>query len=195
IILHVVDTILPDGESVHAVAHSLGSASLLRAAIKDPERFSSLILMEPPGMTRSQSFIQLARRVGLKIARNHLYAARKHPSLSVSLRRVIRAQLSSAGVIIKNPKLALEEAHTARRYNLANGTASVHALEIPVYIIKAHGDELFTTGNLPEFEHILELAGAYCSITDRHAGHDTFWLHPQQTAQTVNIFISRHHEK
>lgn len=194
IILGVLDATLPDGESVHAVAHSLGSASLLRAAIKNPEQFLSLILMEPPGVTSSQSFLQLARRVGFKIVRNHLYAARKHPSLSASLRHVIRTQLSSISVIMQNPRLALKEANAARQHSLEGDVASVYALEIPVYIVRAHSDELFIAKQLPESEDILELAGSYCSTLDRHAGHDTFWLHPEQTAQTVDVFINRHHK-
>lgn len=71
IIAQVLAAMLPERQKMHAAAHSLGSAALLRAAKKHPERFTGLLLMQPPGMSGRQGFLQLARRVGMKTVKNH----------------------------------------------------------------------------------------------------------------------------
>lgn len=46
-LLTVLETMLP-GEAVHAVGPSMGAATLLHAALTEPERFASLTLLIPP---------------------------------------------------------------------------------------------------------------------------------------------------
>ncbi|MBE7324523.1 alpha/beta hydrolase [Nocardioides sp. Y6] len=46
-LLALLDAWLP-GEAVHGVGPSMGCATLLHAAVKDPERFTSLTLLVPP---------------------------------------------------------------------------------------------------------------------------------------------------
>ncbi|WP_010524106.1 alpha/beta fold hydrolase [Nesterenkonia sp. F] len=46
-LLTVLETMLP-GEAVHAVGPSMGAATLLHAALAEPERFASLTLLVPP---------------------------------------------------------------------------------------------------------------------------------------------------
>lgn len=46
-LLALLDHVAP-GEQVHGVGPSMGSATMLHAALKDPERFSSLTLVVPP---------------------------------------------------------------------------------------------------------------------------------------------------
>src|SRR5262245_38109117 len=49
---------------IHAVAHSLGGAAVLRVAKEQPEKFASITIMQPPGrLGRRQSFGELLTRV------------------------------------------------------------------------------------------------------------------------------------
>ncbi len=56
-LLAVLDTVAP-GEVVHGVGPSMGTGTLLHAAVADPQRFASLTLMVPPtawGTRRAQA--------------------------------------------------------------------------------------------------------------------------------------------
>lgn len=189
IIVSALEHVLPNGDSVHAIAHSLGSVALLRAAATQPERFLSLFLMQPPGIYSQQGLFRLARRVSRKSYNNHFYAIRKNPSVPTSLKRVVRSQLASSGHVLKNPRLALKEANFARRTDLLEDLSAVQALGIPTHIMNAHSDELFGNTHLLEYEQIIELVGPHSSVLDEHAGHDTSWLHPERTTETVSAFI------
>ncbi|HAM45630.1 MAG TPA: alpha/beta hydrolase, partial [Propionibacteriaceae bacterium] len=46
-LLQILDELAP-GESVHAVGTSMGTGTLLHAALRDPGRFASLTLVLPP---------------------------------------------------------------------------------------------------------------------------------------------------
>ena len=189
IILSVLDASLDADVAVHGVAHSLGSLSLLRAAALRPERFKSLILMQPPGITAELSLLQLARRVSRKTTNNHINTARRGVYPSASLRHVLRSLLSSFHVIARNPRLALKEANVARKHSLADDIASVRTHGIPMHVITAHGDELFSVKDELGYEQIVQLDGSFSSLLDKTAGHDTFWMHPEQTAELVDSLV------
>lgn len=155
IALAILKGTIPEGAKVYGVAHSLGSVALLRAAAIAPDRFIEIILMQPPGVTSPQSFSELFRRVSRKTIKNtsstvrdrHLYRLKKsksNPPRSATTRKLIKSQLSSGYVIAKNPRLALNEALTAISYDITSDISKVKNLKIPVYIIKAPADELFS---------------------------------------------------
>lgn len=203
IILSVLAATMPDGEKVYGVAHSLGSAALLKAAQAAPERFIELVLMQPPGLADGQQFSTLVRNVSRKTLRNnvstlrdrHLHKLMKHYDAakkpkSATTRKLIRSQLSSGYFIAKNPLLALREAQAAIAYDITDDAAVVKSSGVPVHIMRAHGDELFSTSKTdPRHERIMELEGVYSNIADENAPHDTFWLHPEQTAQLIDASI------
>ena len=77
IILEILDASVSQEQKVIGVAHSLGSAALLKAAQEAPERFSQLVLMQPVGLAGEHSFGSLLRRVGRKTVKNHINAWRR----------------------------------------------------------------------------------------------------------------------
>lgn len=203
IILGILKAIVPEGEKVYAVAHSLGSAALLKAARDTPNRFIELILMQPPGLTGELSFSTLLRRVSKKTVQNtastlrdrHLHRIKRQPGKnhrprSATTRKLLRAQASSGYFIAKNPVLALREAHAARQYDITSDATVARKSGIPVHVIRAPGDELFSpTKTGPKSERIMHLEGAYSNLADIHAPHDTFWLHAERTAEIVDGII------
>lgn len=188
IVMSALMATVPENEKVHAVAHSLGSATLLRAAREHPERFASLLLMEPSGIVSIQSLRELVHRASIKTKNNQQAVSRNEPS--VTLRQIIRAQLASSVIIARNPILAFKEARVATRHSIADDIVAIMRLNIPIHIVNAYGDELFSIDRAGiGYDQIMTFAGSYSSITDKSAGHDTFWIHPEQTAQLVDTFI------
>jgi pimeloyl-ACP methyl ester carboxylesterase len=59
--LHVLEQMLVEGESCDAIAHSLGTAAIVQAALLQPKRFKNIILMQPVGLIEPQSFQILMR--------------------------------------------------------------------------------------------------------------------------------------
>lgn len=190
IILQVMDSMFGSDKKISGIAHSLGSLSLLRAAATYPERFSSLILMQPSGLTSAQSLFRIAMKASRKIGRNHFVVKKSSTLLTTSQRHVLLSQLSSAKTIIRNPRLAIREADVARSYSLSEDLAAIHSYGTPVYIMRSRSDELFDNDDSIIFDPAISY-GSYSTFNCRFLGHDTFWTHPQLTAETVDTLISK----
>ena len=208
IVLSLVETTVPQGEKVHAVAHSLGSAAVLRAAQEAPERFASLTLMQPVGMVGEQSFPELLGRVGKKVTKNQVGALRSqdplrqpHTGYAASAdtesavrysTRVARSQLAGSGVLTRQPVLAMQEATAVGSYDIADDIAKVKELGIPVNIVKAHSDEMFDTDKVDTgYAGIADSVDSYSSVADITARHDNFWLQPERTAAIIGQLIQK----
>lgn len=208
VVLSLVETTVPQGEKVHAVAHSLGSAAVLRAAQEAPERFASLTLMQPVGMVGEQSFPELLGRVGKKVSKNQAGALRsqdpqRQPKTGYAASadtesairystRVARSQVAGSGVLAKQPVLAIQEATAVGSYDIADDIAKVKELGIPVNIVKAHSDEMFDTDKVDMgYAGIADSVDSYSSVADRTARHDTFWLQPERTAAIIGQLIQK----
>jgi len=211
IILSVLEATIPGGDKVHGVAHSLGSAALLKAAQQAPELFASLTLMQPVGMVGEQSFPELLGRVGKKVTMNQLGAlggqdpGRPETGYKASVDeesaihysgRVAWAQLAGSVVIAEQPALAIEEASAVGSYDIADDLAAMKAmkamkaLKIPVNIVTAHSDEMFDTAEVDEkYAGIAKFVDSYSSVADPTARHDTFWMQPERTARIVDELL------
>lgn len=208
VVLSLLETSVPKGEKVHAVAHSLGSAAVLRAAQEAPERFASLTLMQPVGMVGEQGFPELLGRVGKKVTKNQVGALRSQdpqnqsstgyaasadtePAVRYST-RVARSQLAGSGVLTRQPVLAIQEATAVGSYDIADDLAKIKELGIPVNIVKAHSDEMFDTDKVDGgYAEIVDSVDSYSSVADRSARHDTFWLQPERTAAIIGQLIQK----
>lgn len=208
VVLSILESSLPKGEKVHALAHSLGSAAVLKAAQEAPDLFESITIMEPIGMVGAQDFSELGGRVGKKVGKNLLGSLRAQSparrsnegyAASVdresSLRyfgRVALAQLAGSGVIGKQPALALEEALAVGRYGIADDVAKVTELGIPVHIVAARNDEMFDYDKvMAGYEANIHTATSVSSVADAGARHDTFWMQPERTARIFRQLIHR----
>lgn len=205
VVLNLVEASVPTGEKIHVVAHSLGSAAILRAAQEDPERFASITLMQPLGMVGQQSFVEMAGRVSRKVAGNQISALRRQdpnrqPKVGYAAnvddesarsytKRVFKAQLAGSQVLTTQPTLALREAIAAGKYNITDDIARVTELSIPVHIVVAHGDEMFDNDKVHAGYEAGIAASSYSSVADRGARHDTFWMQPTRTAAIVSQLI------
>lgn len=199
IIQGILASVVPANKKIYAVAHSLGSTSILKVVQENPERFTGVILMQPPGLFDKPTFFKLVRRVARKSRKNHTSALKNifprkgggtdEATKTVSLRKVFRAQLSSGKLIARNPSLALKEAQAAIEHTIADDIARVEKLGIPVNVIWANSDELFSIHEDGWHAQLLKLPGSYSSINDKNAGHDTFWMQPKRTACIIDSLI------
>lgn len=194
VLLDVLDERTAADEKVHAVAHSLGSGALLKAAIQRPEKFKSITIMEPAGAVGQQGLTELLGRVGKKVVKNQVGAAMGQDSETFSKdghyvasadsesairfsNRVNSAQLAAGGTILKNPALAVSESLAAGRYDLTDETIQVIDLGIPVHIVKAQSDEMFDTDKVDmRLEGLLDHGASISSVADPTARHDTSWI-------------------
>lgn len=208
VVLGLVEATVPQGEKVHAVAHSLGSAAVLKAAQEAPERFASLTLMQPVGLVGEQSFPKLLGRVGKKVTMNQIGALRsqdpqRRPKTGYAASadtesairysaRVARSQVAGSGVLAKQPVLAVQEATAVGSYDIADDIVKVKELGIPVNIVKSHSDEMFDTDKVDiGYSGIADSVDSYSSVADRSARHDTFWLQPERTAAIIGQLIQK----
>ena len=206
VVLSVLEATHSPDEPVHAVTHSLGSAAVLRAAQQAPERFASITMMEPLGMTERQSFGRLAFSAIKKTFSNQRNAMRGQspdslPAEGYAARidsepraryagRVFAAQAVAGGVIGKRAALAYKEARDSGSYDMASDVAKVTESGIPVHVVTAYGDEMFNRANV-EAAHvdIGDRATSHSTVADREAAHDTFWMQPERTAEIADQII------
>lgn len=206
LVVRVVKAVAPEAATVHAVAHSLGAAAVLRAAPQVPEQFASVVLMQPIGLSGGQRFREQAARVGRKAAKNQLRALRRQDperpprhgyaaavdteSALGFFTRVARAQLAGFGVLLRHVRLALREASAAGAYELAEDARKVRELGIPVHVVKAQGDELFDTDRVDAgYERVVDAVTSYSCVADPEARHDACWLQPARSAQIVRQLV------
>lgn len=198
IILSVLAYLLKKDEKVIAVAHSLGSASLLRAARLKPKLFTALILMQPSGMGQPQTLLQVAGRVGIKTIKNHSHSRAQKVitpnSGFIGHRQIVKAHLASSSLVARNPLLALREAKVAIRHMIIEDSKAVSDKGVRVHIIQSQGDELFHKRSSIDYEQIIGLSGSLSSLADEKSYHDTFWLQPEQTAAMIAA-LTKHLEK
>ncbi|MEV8267824.1 alpha/beta hydrolase [Microbacterium sp. NPDC076911] len=69
-LLTLLDHVAP-GEPVHAVGPSMGTGTLLHAAVRDPERFSTLTLVVPPTAYKSRVAQAEHYRLGASLIESH----------------------------------------------------------------------------------------------------------------------------
>lgn len=197
------------GERVHAVAHSLGAVGTLRAALRSPDLFASIILMQPAGLTGKTTLTNLAKRASKKTVHNQVNAAKgqkphitdqdSHYTAAIdeesALRmstRTTKAHLAAGAVLTKNVRLATEEALVVRDVTITDLIKQVTELGIPVNIVTSYGDELFDDSKIFDETNIntlLETGASISTIADPEAGHDTIWAQPKRTAQIIGSLV------
>jgi pimeloyl-ACP methyl ester carboxylesterase len=188
--LMALSELLPGLTKVAAVAHSLGTAGILKAAQSCPERFDSLILMQPVGLAGIQTFKDLFKK-GLRKNRNDHRLVGGMP-LNSERRFVAKAQIASMGLIVRQPLLALREAQAIGIYNIAEDIKKVVARGIPVHLVVSKHDEYFEYTEV--HDQLRTLDGIVTSITildEPHHGHSISWLDPELTSELTVTLLAR----
>lgn len=208
VVLDVLEAAHPRPERVNAVGHSLGAAAILRAAITAPERFASITLVQPLGMTGNKTMRELSAAATGKTIKNQIeafkgqdptdlpetgYAARIDSETPLRYAgRVAAAHAAGFGVLAKRPMLTYKEAKQSGKYEIVEDVARVSELGIPVHMVMAYSDDLFDYSEVEAtHEKIGEHAASHSTVADREARHDTAWLQPERTAEIISQIITK----
>jgi alpha-beta hydrolase superfamily lysophospholipase len=208
VVLGLLETGSATQGKIHAIAHSLGSAAVLKAAQEAPERFASITLFQPVGLVGGQNVAELSLRATKKVANNQAGALRNQDPSRQDERgyaanvdsesagqfsgRVVIAQLAGGAILAKQPALAGREARASGRYEIADDIAKITALGIPVNIVTAYNDEMFDHEKVDVgHEQIANSVTSFSTVADQAARHDTFWMQPERTAKIVEQLISQ----
>jgi alpha-beta hydrolase superfamily lysophospholipase len=189
IIVEVLKATVKSGERVHAVAHSLGAASVLKAAQLQPEYFASLILMQPAGIvSEPQTVYELARRSARKLSINQKVARLSNDGDLPG--RVARTRFFSAAIIAKQPMLAWREAAAAGEYDITEDLQRVADLGVPIHLVISKNDEMFDHDKAARHQRTLgRIVQSYTVLEEPTANHDSFWIYPQNTATIVKSLV------
>lgn len=206
VVLSVLEAAHPNAERVHAMGHSLGAAAVLRAAIADPERFESITLMQPLGMTGNKTLAEMAFVATKKTIKNQIeafggqdptdlpeegYAARIDSETGLHYaKRVAIAQSAAGRVLGRRPLLTYKEAAQSGEYEIYDDIAKVNELGIPVHVVTAYGDDMFDYAEVEATHSIIgDHAASHSTIADKSARHDAFWLQPERTAEIMSQIV------
>lgn len=204
--LDIIRAKVPPVEKIDAVGHSLGCATLLLAAQKEPWRFKSITLMQPVGMVGEQSLLEMAGRSAKKVAsiqggaiikgqspkrrfsKAHQAKFDSEGRLSYS-GRILRAQNAAGKLLLSHPGLAIDEANAARRYDIQQDLEKVSQLGIPINIVTSKSDEFFDNDKVLPYESIADDISSYSMVAERKARHDTLWMQPRRTAKIIGSLL------
>ncbi len=179
--LMALNELLPGHSKVTAVAHSLGTAAVLKAVQLNPERFDTLILMQPIGLAGEQPFTDLFRR-SLRKNRNNYKTAKDMTSL-LGHKSVAKAQFGSMTTITKQPLLAIREAMAIGDYSIMEDIKSVVDNGIKVHLVISKFDEYFDYDKMQnQIEDLDNIVTSITLLDEPHHGHDINWLDPALTA-------------
>ncbi len=189
VLLSFIEATVPKGTKISAVAHSLGAGAVTEAVRKRPDRFKNVILFQPVGMSGQHSVPELAAKTTKKVINDHIKALQSKNPVS-QLSHVLKTQIAGAGVLVSNPYLALREAKAAGNYDIASGLAEIATHGIPVHIVTANSDELFDQNKINSYyPQVADNVASMSTVSDKNAGHDTFWTQPENTAEIVRQLI------
>lgn len=190
-------------KKINLVAHSLGAAAVLRAAQQMPDKISSIILLEPVGMTEPQGLGTIMKKSSKKNLRNQknseaIAASIPNETKSSIKKLLTKSQLGATALMARNIPLATRESLEAAKYSIDADAKAVASLGIPVHVIRAQADELFNQtqadatygldGYMTDGQTVPidGLFASYSVMADPEAGHDTSWLRPKATAIAVS---------
>jgi len=190
------------GTKVHAVAHSLGSGTVLKAARKAPEIFESITIMQPSGMTYSKNRFDTHWRILRKVFSNQ-FRLTTGANYVIGVRngfikesrqrlfiRIFASQITSLYTLIKNPQLAYRETLAASQYDITTDLEDVFKLDIPVHFVISQNDELFDESKVAKnLECILPYVTSHKRLSGRDAVHDSFWIYPERTKSLIKNII------
>ncbi len=165
-------------DKVDGVGHSEGCIYLVLAALEHPERFRSLVLVNPGGMVGEDNFLSLVAR-----AYEHQKAQTRQAKVDSRVAAIIEA---TRGERTKNVTMSPLQSVDAAR---AIAATQIHELLVDlkskgIGIAVIHGvhDLIFPMERVQKMAKTEQLDGFY-SVK---GGHSEFLLHPEQYTRLAN---------
>jgi pimeloyl-ACP methyl ester carboxylesterase len=175
-------------DKVDVIAHSEGALNAVYAAMQQPERFRSLILVAPAGMIGEDSVLALAGRFAPKVIRGLSKDFVENPKAAFII--------NSTGLpyMAKNPAKAAREVKTIADTTIDSALVDLRHSDIQIGLIQSHSDPVFPAERIEK--HIVlddELGNvdAYASVAAKDAGHDDLLIHPERSTRAAMQMIEQ----
>jgi len=165
-----------------AVGYSEGTIDLVVAATLFPERFRSLVLLNPNGVIGEDSFAKLVARFHAEIARNTVSSFGSKEEIKATL----AVYKDVASEILKNPALAARETLSIAKSNTLPALANLKQKGIRISIIAGVDDKMFPIKKMQEEVKAEHVDGFY-SVK---GGHFEAFKKPEQYTSLIRAAFS-----
>lgn len=192
-ILRVLDEL--EIPKVNAITQSEGAITTAMAALRAPERFKTLILEAPAGLSGKDSTGRLIGRFALKTGMVATYDFARNPGA------VYNFMSSSSQYIARSPRRSLREVKAIAGTSINETLAKVREAGVKVGVVQSRADRGFSHKKIYEqlvYENGDDLGlhvDAYASIANRRAGHDHIILNAPQAIKCALQLIGNLEEK
>lgn len=199
IIQEILSASLEEGEKAHLVGHSLGAYDLLMVAAEHPNLVASITLLQPSGLTKEQSLLEIGNRVSKKVINNQTDIIDNIAPLSNDdeseedkFRRIALAQIAGGNSLGKKPVLSFKEANAARLVNATEVIKAVSDHGITINLITSQNDELYDSNQVEQW--VAENPDSFTSWSmraDEKANHDNSWIEHKTTGHVLADIIKQ----
>ena len=162
-------------EKVDAIAHSEGAINLMIAASISPEKFRSIVLVNPAGLIGPDKFLPLISRFTKNIVTSALEGAME-PSSIVRRSKGGAAAVSYATTNFSN---AFKEANEISKSDIHNLLQDLHGKGVRIAVIHGVDDPVFPMKrmNKERSELTAQEIDGFVSVK---GGHNEIYVHPEQ---------------
>lgn len=165
-------------DKADVIAHSEGSLNAVLAALQNPDKFGSLVLVAPAGMIGSDSIFKLAGRFASKVARGATKDVIDNPRIAANL------SLGVQSYVAKNPAKSSSEVSALANTTIDDALAYLRHQGVRVGILQSAKDPVFPANRIKD--HVMldgpyQNVDSYASVANRKAGHDDLLINPERS--------------
>jgi len=170
-------------KTVDLIAHSEGAIPAIIATLNNPERFRSIVFVDPAGLIGGDAIPKLAARFAGMLAKDALRMAKVPVNKKLNMLRAVREATKS---FLANPPRGVQEVNTIAASDIYEMLTALKEVGIKVSVIHGINDSLFP------IEKVLQTAKEKSSMDtigfySVKGDHREISVHPEKyTALAVN---------
>jgi len=169
-------------DKVDAIGHSEGAINIVIAAYLKPERFKNIILVNPSGMMRGDTFYKLTKRFLLETLFEPI-TFKSIEKFLIYIKYIYRV----IGYVIRNPMQAFREAIGVSRFKIFRLLKNIQKKGVKVSIVVDKNDIIFPAEQVKRSAKRAKIKNFYMV----EGGHNEIHINSDKLIETINkIFIS-----
>lgn len=170
---------------VDGLAHSEGSLAITKAAVKDPEKFRSIIFTAPAGFMPAEPPLFLPGRFGLNTLANvvQMWFGKRDVS-----RRIHQAASQAFSELLANPSRQARHGWYIPTFNIVDDLATIIQQGVKVAFITPKYDIVFFPRHLRRAA--ADLHAEFIEVESAINGHNSVVIHPDLHGKQINAFLS-----
>ena len=181
-------------EQVDVVTHSEGALFTTIAALRNPERFRSIVFVSPAGLIGEDSFWELTKRFSSDLLQQWK-DRKKSPERNTQINTQIKTALIEALKTFRSPKKSLDEIKAIANTQIQENLRELRRQGVKVIIIHPVGDKVLPMERMQKMV-TGEMVDGFISAGDaKQTGgvaetHNAWYLTPQQYTKAVNSILT-----